>query len=708
MMIVTMCPTDLTFEESLFTLQFATRVRNITVGPAQKHSNAKNLEEQIKAMKAEMKELKRSKVAADEALHDVRKELKKVPPSALMEAKLKTIEEARKAGEILMQQLNRQITECNMKLAEEKEAKEAINTELGHAQKNLKKALDQVKELSRANERLDSLVKKKDHELESLHELSTENGSVNPLDLSSVTSGNRPPAPSRGITSSARRVLPPGSSSALLTSAPARKRTTSNMKEFMLPTASHVAYVAASQADHQEYADNITQATHGNLNPTTAATASSSGSPPLGAKRSSFMSTVSDSASVISVETFNPNTSLGRTSSLADLLTPTAAHLARIQAKEAEQAAKAEEAKRQTHGGFTRLSISPAPARPTKYDSDDNGSVNTGRGSDSFSQPRGGGSWQDALKPTAARRASLAAAEEDAARRAAEKEKATHAPGAGHFHVSPAPKVEDSPNSLPRTSSDWINPKGHTTWEDATGPTKSRRASLTAAEMEAARRAEENSQATHAIGRGRFSVSPGRSQWETEEGGPKPASSPEFALARSRSWYDATAPTAARQAAIAATEAEHYAAVETAAPPVVAKPWVPASKDPALPEPQRPARVSTAPARDGSVSRRSSLSSATPPSAPAASKRAPMASPSGSSRLSYNNSSEHSASKESKESVSLLQSSSMVRRSAVASSTSAESVSSAQNASSVTGSGYSSRMPTLSVRSEEAMKRHQV
>ena len=50
MMIVTVCPTDLTFEESLFTLQFATRVRNITVGPAQKHSNAKNLEEQIKAM----------------------------------------------------------------------------------------------------------------------------------------------------------------------------------------------------------------------------------------------------------------------------------------------------------------------------------------------------------------------------------------------------------------------------------------------------------------------------------------------------------------------------------------------------------------------------------------------------------------------------------------------------------------------------------
>eukprot|EP00128_Syssomonas_multiformis_P010726 Colp12_sorted_trinity150504_noHs@26524 len=159
--------------------------------------------------------------------------------------------------------------------------------------------------------------------------------------------------------------------------------------------------------------------------------------------------------------------------------------------------------------------------------------------------------------------------------------------------------------------------------------------------------------------------------------------------------------------AIAATEAEHYAAVETAVPAVVTKPWVPASKDPVVPEaPRVAARASTAPTRDGSVSRRGSNASATPPAAPAATKRAPMASPSGSSRLSYNNSSEHSASKESKESVSLLQSSSMVRRSAVASS-SAESVASVQNTS-VAGSGYSSRMPTLSVRSEEAMKRHQM
>eukprot|EP00598_Pedospumella_elongata_P003633 CAMPEP_0184967160 /NCGR_PEP_ID=MMETSP1098-20130426/636_1 /TAXON_ID=89044 /ORGANISM="Spumella elongata, Strain CCAP 955/1" /LENGTH=1639 /DNA_ID=CAMNT_0027488573 /DNA_START=77 /DNA_END=4996 /DNA_ORIENTATION=+ len=734
MMIVTVCPTDLTFEESLFTLQFATRVRNITVGPATKHSNAKNLEEQIKAMKAEMKEMKRTKLAAEEALHDMRKELKKVPPSALMEAKLKTIEEARKAGEILMQQLNRQITEANMKLSEEKEAKEALNNDLSMAQKNLKKALDQVKELTRTNDRLGSLIKKKDSELESLHEQQSLDGlSVNPGDSSnSVTSNKPPPAPpagpQRGINSSARRVLPHGASSNLLTTAPARKRSTANLKEFMLPTASHVAHVQASQADHQTYAENITQATHGNLNPTVSATATAAGSPPL-ARRGSFMS---DTGSVISVETFNPNTSLGRTSSLAELLTPTAAHLNRIQAKEAEKAVKAEEAKRQTHAGFTRLSVSPGPTRPTKYDSDDNVSVNTGTKSSTepFVNPRGHSSWQDALAPTAARRASLAASEEDAARRAAEKEKATHAAGAGFFHVtSPTNKGEDkSPTAVPRASGDWVNPKGHTTWEDAMAPTKSRRASLTAAEMEAARRAEENAQATHAIGRGRFSVSPGRSQWDTGDDGSvvsgRGSVNPDFNLPKNRSWYDATGPTVARQAAIAATEAEHYASLEANSPAGSSRPWVPPSKDPVRPPavpipvpevtldaPPRARPSTNGPARDSSVSRRASTASATPPApAPtsAGAKRAPatsLASPSGSSRLSVNSNEHHSSSKESKESVSLLASSSMVRRSAVPSS--AESVSSsAQN--NTSSSGYSSRMPTLSVRSEEAMKRHQM
>ena len=78
MMIVTVCPTDLTFDETLFTLQFATRVRNITLGPAQKQSHTKNLEVTIKSLRVELKEAKRGKTTADEALHELRKEIKKM------------------------------------------------------------------------------------------------------------------------------------------------------------------------------------------------------------------------------------------------------------------------------------------------------------------------------------------------------------------------------------------------------------------------------------------------------------------------------------------------------------------------------------------------------------------------------------------------------------------------------------------------------
>lgn len=48
MMIVTICPTENSSDETLFALQFASRVRRIQLGPAHKNVSVKNLEETLK------------------------------------------------------------------------------------------------------------------------------------------------------------------------------------------------------------------------------------------------------------------------------------------------------------------------------------------------------------------------------------------------------------------------------------------------------------------------------------------------------------------------------------------------------------------------------------------------------------------------------------------------------------------------------------
>ena len=78
MMVVTVCPTDLTSDETLFTLQFATRVRNITIGVAKKNTaNGKNLEEAVKVLKIELRESKRKRQSLEENIGELRKDQKK-------------------------------------------------------------------------------------------------------------------------------------------------------------------------------------------------------------------------------------------------------------------------------------------------------------------------------------------------------------------------------------------------------------------------------------------------------------------------------------------------------------------------------------------------------------------------------------------------------------------------------------------------------
>lgn len=61
-MVVTVCPTTLNVDETLFALQFATRARNVSLGPAHKNVGAKNLLEEGKDLRAKLREAGRKKV----------------------------------------------------------------------------------------------------------------------------------------------------------------------------------------------------------------------------------------------------------------------------------------------------------------------------------------------------------------------------------------------------------------------------------------------------------------------------------------------------------------------------------------------------------------------------------------------------------------------------------------------------------------------
>merc|ERR1712127_637119 len=74
MMIVAVTPVDVAYDESIHALQFATRVRRINIGAAQRNVTSKNLEETVKALTDEMKTLTRQKQKTESQLYSLKKD----------------------------------------------------------------------------------------------------------------------------------------------------------------------------------------------------------------------------------------------------------------------------------------------------------------------------------------------------------------------------------------------------------------------------------------------------------------------------------------------------------------------------------------------------------------------------------------------------------------------------------------------------------
>lgn len=163
MMIVAVTPIDFAYDESIHALQFATRVRRINIGAAQRNVTSKNLEETVKALTDEMKTLTRQKAKTESKLNSLKKD------NTRIQDKLSNLNQARKnqaSDSKTLDVLRKNNNEMAKRWEKEKKAREEVADDLEKSTKELKKLEKSVKSLTREQESLKQKLDDKDRVLE--------------------------------------------------------------------------------------------------------------------------------------------------------------------------------------------------------------------------------------------------------------------------------------------------------------------------------------------------------------------------------------------------------------------------------------------------------------------------------------------------------------------------------------------------------------
>lgn len=177
MMVVAVTPVDLSYDESIHALQFATRVRRINIGAAQRNVTSKNLEETVKELTAEMKKLTVQKNKTDTQLNNLKKD------NARVQDKLSKLSDARKndkSDSKTLEVLRKNNNDMAKRWEKEKALREETAEEMEKIRKELRKAQKEVSRFEREKETLEQklddkekLLEKKSSELRSAKEASS-------------------------------------------------------------------------------------------------------------------------------------------------------------------------------------------------------------------------------------------------------------------------------------------------------------------------------------------------------------------------------------------------------------------------------------------------------------------------------------------------------------------------------------------------------
>lgn len=217
MMVVTTCPMDNFFDESVHALQFATRVRRIQIGAAQRNVTSKNLEETVKSLTEEMRTLTRAKERTEGQLLSLKRDNERV------QDKLQNISKTRAQGKTdskTLDVLRKSNDDMAARWEKEKSAREETCEELEKSRKELRMTQQQLNRFKSKLEQLEQKLEDKERLLErASDELRQERNRKSAATVRSrrdevLGSRTRPPASSVIPPPSPSRTFNPANSSA--------------------------------------------------------------------------------------------------------------------------------------------------------------------------------------------------------------------------------------------------------------------------------------------------------------------------------------------------------------------------------------------------------------------------------------------------------------------------------------------------------------
>ena len=167
------------------------------------------MEEALKTSRNEVKEVKKKVLLYEEQINEYKKLQKKSieKTNNQLEIKNKIIDDYKKSNEIQYIQIQRSNQELLNKLQDEKEAKLKLQTEYDTIQRTLKKATEQLKELSRERDRLATAAASKHREHHKEHKEPKESDH-DKVERASTSEGPPPPPPTSSAAMSRAPIRP--------------------------------------------------------------------------------------------------------------------------------------------------------------------------------------------------------------------------------------------------------------------------------------------------------------------------------------------------------------------------------------------------------------------------------------------------------------------------------------------------------------------
>jgi hypothetical protein len=163
MMVVAVCPNDHSYDESVHALQFATRVRRIQIGAAQRNVTSRNLEETVKSLTEEMRALTRAKERSESQLISLKRDNTRV------QEKLQNLNKSRsetRSDSKTLDVLRKTNDDMAARLEKEKVAREEAGDELDKTRKELRTAQQKLAIATTTMKGLEQKLEGKERELD--------------------------------------------------------------------------------------------------------------------------------------------------------------------------------------------------------------------------------------------------------------------------------------------------------------------------------------------------------------------------------------------------------------------------------------------------------------------------------------------------------------------------------------------------------------